>query len=193
MITLKVTSGPATGQSLELESELVIGRENADLTIADAEMSRRHAVMRPVDGAVEVEDLGSMNGTFVDEERITDPRTLTASAIVRLGTSRIAVDVPIAAADVTRPSPIMDVPTNVTAPSAIPQEPAPPPPAPEPPLAPEPPPPEPEPPAYDPAPDPETPYRDEEPREKSGGVPPIVAGLVVGLILLIVVVLLLLA
>ena len=120
MITLKVTSGPATGQSLVLESEFFIGRENADLTIADAEMSRRHAVMRPVDGCVEVEDLGSMNGTFVDEERITDSRTLTASAIVRLGTSRIAVDVPIAAADVTRPSPIMDVPTNVTAPSAIP-------------------------------------------------------------------------
>lgn len=159
MITLKVTSGPATGQSLELESELVIGRENADLTIADAEMSRRHAVMRPVDGCVEVEDLGSMNGTFVDEERITDSRTLTASAIVRLGTSRIAVDVPIAAA--------------------------------EPPLAPEPPPPEPEPPAYDPAPEPETPYRDEEPRAKSGGVSPIVVGIIVLLILLIVFVLLL--
>src|SRR4051812_5197962 len=47
--TLKVTSGPAVGQSFEFDREIVIGREG-DLAIPDAEMSRRHAAVRPVEG-----------------------------------------------------------------------------------------------------------------------------------------------
>ena len=43
MPKLTVTSGPGAGRSLELEAEVVVGRENADLTISDPEISRRHA------------------------------------------------------------------------------------------------------------------------------------------------------
>ena len=73
MRTLRITSGPAAGQEMELENELTVGREGADLVIVDEEMSRRHAVLRPVDGGVEVEDLGSTNGTLVDGRRISAP------------------------------------------------------------------------------------------------------------------------
>ncbi len=70
MRALEVISGPGAGQSVDVEGEVVIGRENADLTIADAEMSRRHAVVRATDDGVEIEDLGSLNGTFVNRKRI---------------------------------------------------------------------------------------------------------------------------
>jgi hypothetical protein len=135
MITLKVTSGPSTGHSLELEAELVLGREHAGLTIPDPEISRRHAVLRPVEGGVEVEDLGSMNGTFVDGERIRGVTTLTSPAVVRVGTSKILVEVPIAVGESTKPSPIPDIPgPDVTAPRAIPSEPPTRPPAAPPPI-----------------------------------------------------------
>ena len=70
MNVLVVKEGPLAGQRLELRDELVIGRENAGLTIDDEELSRRHAVLRSSVGSVEIEDLGSRNGTFVNGGRI---------------------------------------------------------------------------------------------------------------------------
>jgi hypothetical protein len=93
MRKLLVTSGPATGEELEIERELVIGRENADLVIEDHEMSRRHAVLRPVEQGVEIEDLGSTNGTYVDGLRITEPVTIAIRGAVKIGGSEFRVDV----------------------------------------------------------------------------------------------------
>jgi pSer/pThr/pTyr-binding forkhead associated (FHA) protein len=114
MRTLSVTTGPAAGRTLELESEVVIGREGADLTIADAELSRRHAAVRPVERGVTVEDLDSLNGTFVNGKRITGPVTLTTGGTIRLGTTEIAVELTLP--DVTRPAaiPVADDRTRAT-------------------------------------------------------------------------------
>jgi predicted component of type VI protein secretion system len=99
MPTIKVISGATAGEERELEDDLVIGRENADLLLPDSEVSRRHAVVRPAGGGVEIEDLGSRNGTFVDERRLASPTTLMASATLRIGETRLAVE--IAEPDVT--------------------------------------------------------------------------------------------
>src|SRR3954468_3058123 len=96
MLTLEVVSGPGAGQSLELSEEIVVGREDAGLVIDDPEISRRHARVSPVDGGVMVEDLGSTNGTFVNGERAEAPVTLKESAMIRVGTTEIAVNIPIA-------------------------------------------------------------------------------------------------
>ena len=64
MATLVVTSGPAAGQRLEITGEIVIGREG-DLDVKDEEVSRRHAAIRPGAQGIEIEDLGSTNGTVV--------------------------------------------------------------------------------------------------------------------------------
>ena len=93
MRTLRITAGPAEGQELELESELVVGRDGADLVIGDEEMSRRHVALRPVDGGVEVEDLGSTNGTYVDGRRIYEPVTISIRGAVKVGLSEIRVNV----------------------------------------------------------------------------------------------------
>ncbi len=88
--TLTVTSGPAAGSEVEVDRELIIGRRDADLTIPDPELSRHHAAVRPVETGFVVEDLGSLNGTFVDGERISGPVTLTA-ATVRVGCSELSL------------------------------------------------------------------------------------------------------
>src|ERR1043166_4059939 len=43
---LVIKEGPLAGRRIDVETELVIGREDAGLTIEDAEISRRHAAFR---------------------------------------------------------------------------------------------------------------------------------------------------
>jgi pSer/pThr/pTyr-binding forkhead associated (FHA) protein len=93
MPRINVVSGPAAGQSFEVEQEIVIGRDDADVTIPDPEVSRRHALVRPVAEGLVVQDLDSRNGTFVNGSRITGPVTLTSSGKIRLGQSDIDVEI----------------------------------------------------------------------------------------------------
>ncbi len=64
-------------------------------TITDPQISRRHTAVRPVDDGVEVEDLDSLNGTFVNGERLRAPVTLTSSGKIRIGDSDIEVEVEV--------------------------------------------------------------------------------------------------
>ena len=90
---LLVKEGPLAGRRLPVETELVIGRVNADVTIDDPQISRRHALVRPVGGALEIEDLGSLNGTWVNGERITSARRLLPGDVLRLGETTAEVEV----------------------------------------------------------------------------------------------------
>jgi pSer/pThr/pTyr-binding forkhead associated (FHA) protein len=95
MSTLKITTGPHEGQSIECDRELVVGREGADLTVEDSEMSRRHATIRPVAAGLEIEDLGSLNGTFVDGKRISGTTLLSGNASLKMGITLFAVEIPV--------------------------------------------------------------------------------------------------
>jgi hypothetical protein len=106
--TITVTTGPAAGRSVQIDGQLVIGREGADLTIADdAELSRRHAVLRATAAGVVIEDLGSLNGTFVNDERISTATALSPSDAVRVGLSRLKLVLP--APPAPDPAPILDI------------------------------------------------------------------------------------
>lgn len=85
MSALVASNGPLAGQRLSVDGELTIGRTDANVVIEDSKLSRRHAVFRVVGDALEVEDLGSTNGTFVEERRIDVPTRLAPGAKVRLG------------------------------------------------------------------------------------------------------------
>jgi quercetin dioxygenase-like cupin family protein len=92
MTMVRVTGGPHAGRVATLNGGLVIGREGADLEIPDPELSRRHVSLRARNGHVVIEDLGSRNGTVVNDERIDGPVVIERDAIVRAGTSELAIE-----------------------------------------------------------------------------------------------------
>jgi ABC-2 type transport system ATP-binding protein len=87
---LVVREGPQAGESFAVRQATTLGREG-DIVVADPEASRRHARIRVVDGSLVVEDLGSLNGTWVDSTRITVPTLLTAGNLVKIGRTVIEV------------------------------------------------------------------------------------------------------
>ena len=70
-----------------------MGRENADVTVSDQEVSRRHLAVRPHEDGVELEDLGSTNGTFVDGARLSAVVVVSSSARVILGETELEIEV----------------------------------------------------------------------------------------------------
>src|SRR3954453_5629569 len=94
MATLVITSGQLEGRRIEVSGELVIGRENVDVEIDDAELSRRHLAVRPTQGGLEVEDLGSRNGTRVDGTRIDGPTRVKGGAVLSMGMTPLRVGAP---------------------------------------------------------------------------------------------------
>jgi pSer/pThr/pTyr-binding forkhead associated (FHA) protein len=114
---LVVTEGPLAGRRIDLDGELVIGREDAGLTIEDEELSRRHAILRTLAEGVEIEDLGSRNGTFVNGQRIQGPTRLAASDSLKLGRSVFAIELSRSAETVASP---VQAPMPPAAPAAAP-------------------------------------------------------------------------
>jgi predicted component of type VI protein secretion system len=89
---LRVIAGPLAGEQIEVDRNLVVGRE-ADVVIDDPELSRRHLEVRPDPEGLIVEDLGSTNGTFVDERPIDVPTRLGHGDRVTLGVTVLEVEI----------------------------------------------------------------------------------------------------
>ncbi len=87
MASLVAIRGPSTGKDFPLGEECVLGRSlGCDVYIGDLNVSRRHARVVTVDGGHEVEDLGSGNGTFVNDQPVARQR-LAADDVIRIGAS----------------------------------------------------------------------------------------------------------
>ena len=84
--------GALAGERFELEGDRTIGREDADITLDDDQVSRRHARVSVSGSAIAIEDLGSTNGTFVNGTRIEAATTLAPRATVRIGTTTFALE-----------------------------------------------------------------------------------------------------
>jgi pSer/pThr/pTyr-binding forkhead associated (FHA) protein len=82
---LFIEEQPMEGVERPAAPGTTIGRAECDVELNDPDVSRRHAVVRLVDGGLAVEDLGSTNGTFVNERRITGIAELAAGDRVRFG------------------------------------------------------------------------------------------------------------
>jgi diguanylate cyclase (GGDEF)-like protein len=83
---LILIGGPERGKAVHLEKTVTIGRgADADITIRDSALSRVHArVSREADGYF-VEDLGSRNGTFVENERVVGKQRLRSGVRLAVG------------------------------------------------------------------------------------------------------------
>ena len=91
-----IVQAPDATQVIRLDEgrEVIAGRgDEAALRIAGSDVSRPHAVFRRAGALVEVEDLGSRNGTWLDGQRIAGRATLMPSATVRIGPAQIGLAV----------------------------------------------------------------------------------------------------
>lgn len=83
-------AGPEMGRRHPLTDAAVrFGRaEDCDVRLTDNATSRRHAAVAPaVGGGHEVADLGSTNGTYVNDERVAGPRSLRDGDYLRVGSA----------------------------------------------------------------------------------------------------------
>jgi pSer/pThr/pTyr-binding forkhead associated (FHA) protein len=91
----------ADGTSVRFEvtdKPLIVGRgEDAGGRIEDESISRRHFVIIPRDDAFFIEDLNSTNGTWVNDERLLEPRELQVFNRIRVGHVLLVFDKEIAA------------------------------------------------------------------------------------------------
>lgn len=87
---LVVLRGPNTGARFLLDDDLVTsGRHpESDIFLDDVTVSRRHARFSREGGVFVVRDVGSLNGTYVNRERIDESRLATGDE-VQIGKFRL--------------------------------------------------------------------------------------------------------
>jgi hypothetical protein len=86
--------GHAPGMIYDLDADLVLGRgDRAEIRLEDPFASARHARVFEQGNIVVIEDLGSTNGTYLNEELLETPRPLHPGDRVRIGDSEFAFEV----------------------------------------------------------------------------------------------------
>ena len=71
-LSIAIIAGDGTVAAHRIASPIVVGRDpSCELVLVDRAASRHHARLVPRGGTLEVVDLGSRNGTFVNGQRVT--------------------------------------------------------------------------------------------------------------------------
>jgi pSer/pThr/pTyr-binding forkhead associated (FHA) protein len=103
-VKLLVKEGPDAGKELALSEtgrSYVVGRgQGLDLTLSDADTSRRHVELGRRGGALWVKDLGSKNGALLDGQPLKPHKETTwpRGKLVTLGSTVLAFEDPVAEA-----------------------------------------------------------------------------------------------
>lgn len=89
---LKVISGPNAGAEIGMEKgkTYTLGKDSqtCDIIFQDLSVSRAHAkISISPEGVIEIEDLGSKNGTAVNGTPITEKQIITSQDLIALGTT----------------------------------------------------------------------------------------------------------
>jgi pSer/pThr/pTyr-binding forkhead associated (FHA) protein len=86
------SGGGRAGEYFTPQSErTTIGRSpDCSIFLDDVTVSRKHAVLIEHDGEVSIEDLGSLNGTFVNRRRIEAATRLQSGDEVQIGKYRLS-------------------------------------------------------------------------------------------------------
>ncbi len=87
---LLVQADGQKARSVRLDGSTTIGRGvECELRLDDTYVSQQHARIFDRAGNWYVEDLGSTNGTFVNEQKLVAPAMLTPGDTIRIGTTSV--------------------------------------------------------------------------------------------------------
>ena len=87
VVSLVVIDGPLKGQVFPvIKPRVLVGRSEADIVLDDSEISRKHCALEVHGTSAVLADLGSTNGTFVDDEKI-ETHELQHMSEFRLGST----------------------------------------------------------------------------------------------------------
>lgn len=91
---IRIFSGPLAGQTIEVTTRLVVGREpDCNLRLPCEFVSRHHCALQRDDFALRIRDLGSKNGTFVNGHRIaTGEAILLHDDLVAVGATQFLIE-----------------------------------------------------------------------------------------------------
>ncbi len=123
-LLLEIVEGPDAGERLPLTGSIELGRDpSLPHALADVKVSRRHARVSATGAAASVEDLGSTNGTFLNESPLEIATAIRPGDRIRVGFTVLelrAADSTVATApkprltaigaDVLAPVPIRELP-----------------------------------------------------------------------------------
>lgn len=86
------SGGGLSGEIFRLTGDrITIGRDAAsDIFLDDVTVSRNHAVVLLAEGSVTLQDLGSLNGTYVNRRRIDADERLADGDELQIGKFRLA-------------------------------------------------------------------------------------------------------
>jgi pSer/pThr/pTyr-binding forkhead associated (FHA) protein len=81
-----------SGERFPIEGSVTIGRSDCDIVLDNDQVSRRHATVWTTEAGIEVEDLGSRNGTRVNSAEIQSRHPLEEGDIVEIGNVELRVE-----------------------------------------------------------------------------------------------------
>src|SRR5262249_19255414 len=92
-VRLVVKKGGATKKALRLKSEeTIVGRrQDCDLRIRSSAVSRRHCLLSYHDDVLHVEDLDSVNGTYLNGARVSGRQIVKPGDLLEIGPARFIV------------------------------------------------------------------------------------------------------
>lgn len=90
--SLTAIDGPLAGQRFPIAGPVDLGREQPAVPLSfDSQVSRRHAQLIPGALGLELTDLGSTNGTFVNGQRVQS-QSLRTGDLLKIGATTFRVD-----------------------------------------------------------------------------------------------------
>jgi hypothetical protein len=86
-LVVESVPGHERGMEYDVEDGATLGRGDVEIHLEDPFASTRHARLVRQGGVVVIEDLGSTNGTYLNEELLEGPRPLHPGDRIRIGDS----------------------------------------------------------------------------------------------------------
>jgi hypothetical protein len=92
-LRVESAAGLRAGSAYDLSGGAVLGRgEEADIRLEDTFASSQHARLAPQGDVIVLEDLGSTNGTYLNDEPLRGPQPLHPGDRIRIGDSQFTFE-----------------------------------------------------------------------------------------------------